>query len=119
MRRKRRAPITQLARAGERTQILTADKPVDEVRFRATVLDGQPAGRIEIDTGDPLPRTAELGPENRLDTTGMKTLAIIPDRDTAITFLNVNRPGSTWVFAGGIVLVGAAVGLTLYDMLGG
>ena len=42
MRRRRRAPLTQLARAGERTQLLIGDAPLAQVRFTATVLGGTP-----------------------------------------------------------------------------
>ena len=117
MARKRRAPPTQLARAGERTIILVGDEAVPEVRFRATTLAGDPAGRVEIDTGDPLPRTAELAPEVRLDATGLRSLAVIPEADTAITFLPVERPSSPAYLVLGGVLVAGAVGWTLLDML--
>ena len=119
MRRRRRAPTTQLARAGERTFILTADVPVDEIRFRATTLTGAPRGRIEIETGDPLPRTADLAEENRLDARGLRRLAIIPESDTAITFLPVERQGSNWVFLVGAIVVLVAIGWTALDFVGG
>ena len=37
MRRRRRAPTTQLARAGERTRILVSDSPLAQARFKATI----------------------------------------------------------------------------------
>lgn len=118
-RRRRRAPTTQLARAGERTIILVGDEPVPEIRFRATTLTGKPAGRIEIDTGDALPRTAELGPEVRLDATGLRQMAVIPEADTAITFLPVKRPSSPLYFILGVVVLGGAVIWTFWDFLAG
>ena len=119
MARKRRAPTTQLARAGERTIILLGDEPVPEIRFRATTLSGAPHGRVEIDTGEPLPRTAELAAEVRLDATDLQSLAVIPEADTAITFLPVDRPSSpAYLVLGGVLLAGA-VGWTAWDFLGG
>lgn len=119
MRRRRRAPGTQLARAGERTVILTVDEPVDEVRFRAATLTGTPSGRIEIDTGAELPRTAELAPENRIPGSGLVGLSIIPDSDTAITFLPAERPGNTPALVFGLILVAGAVSWTLFDFMAG
>ena len=118
-RRRRRAPTTQLARAGERTIILVGDEPVPEIRLRATTLTGEPAGRIEIDTGDALPRTAELGSEVRLDATGLRQMAVIPEADTAITFLPIERPSSPLYFALGVIVLGGAVVWTFWDFLAG
>ncbi len=118
MARKRRAPTTQLARGGERTIILVGDDPVPEIRFRATVLDGEPAGRIEIDTGDALPRTAALASEVRMDASGLKTLSVIPEADTAISFLPVDRPTSPVYFILGSLMLIGAVGWTAWDLLG-
>ncbi|MEM7582873.1 MAG: hypothetical protein AAF560_05790 [Acidobacteriota bacterium] len=119
MRRRRRAPTTQLARAGERTILLVGDEPVPEIWFRASTLSGTPRGRIEIDTGETLPRTAELGEDNRLDATGLKSLAVIPEADTAISFRRIEKPGSTWVFVAGSLFVAAAVGWTAWEFLAG
>ncbi|MEM6661985.1 MAG: hypothetical protein AAF666_07385 [Pseudomonadota bacterium] len=119
MRRKRRAPTTQLARAGERTVILIGDEAVPEIWFRASTLSGTPRGRIEIDLGEDLPRTADLAEDNRLDATGLKTLAIIPEADTAITFRRIEKPGSDWMFLAGGVAMAVAIGWTAWDFLGG
>ncbi len=119
MARKRRAPTTQLARAGERTIILVGDDPVPQIRFRASTLAGKPRGRIEIDTGDPLPRTAELAPEVLLDATGLRSLAVIPEADTAISFLPVDRPSSPIYMALGFALFLGAVGWTAWDLVMG
>ena len=119
MRRRRRAPTTQLARAGERTYILTNDADVKEIRFRATVLDGTPTGRVEIESGKGLPRTQALEPENVIDATGMTRLALVPDKDTAITFTKQYDAGSFWAMIGGMIFVAVAVGWTAWDFLGG
>lgn len=119
MARRRRAPTTQLARAGERTIILVGDEPVPEIRFRATTLTGEPRGRIEIETGEALPRTAALVSEVRLDAAGLVRLSVIPEADTAITFLPVERPTSpAYMVLGGVLLLGA-VGWTIWDYIGG
>ena len=118
MRRRPRPPGTQLARAGERTVILTADKPVPEVRFRASTLNNQPAGRVEVDRGSG-PETLELGPEVRIDGEGLVAVSVVPDADTAITFLPVERPGNLPMMIGGMILLTGATLWTLYDFVGG
>ena len=118
-RRKRRAPTTQLARAGERTIILVGDEPLPQIRFRATTLTGDPAGRVEVDVGDDLPRTAELAPEVTLDATGLRSLAVIPEADTAITFLPVEQPSSPIYLVMGFVMIIIAVGWTFWDVVMG
>ena len=118
-RRKRRAPTTQLARAGERTIILVGDDPLPQVRFRASTLTGEPKGRVEIDTGEDLPRTAELGPEVTLDATGLRSLAVIPESDTAITFLPVERPTSPLYLVLGFAIMAGTLGYTLWNMVMG
>lgn len=116
--RRRRAPTTQLARAGERTRILISDSPLPQVRFQATTLGGTPAGRIEIETLNGS-RTAELEAENLLDTTGLISLSVVPRTDTAITFKTVDRPTNLpLAIAGGVLLIGA-VAWTAFDFLGG
>ena len=117
MRRRRRAPTTQLARAGERTRILVSDSPLAQARFKATTLDGQPAGRIEIETTGGT-RTAELGPDNRLDTTGLISLSVVPHSDTAISFVPVERPTNPAFFALAAVLLLGGLAWTAYDFLG-
>ena len=117
MRRLRRAPTTQLARAGERTLVPRADKPVPEVRFRATTLAGPARGRIEIDTGENLPRTQPLAEENVVPGAGLVALSIVPEADTAITFLPAERPSNIPMMIGGLVVVFGALGWTAYDFL--
>ena len=119
MRRIRRAPGTQLARAGERTTILRVDKPVPQVRFRATTLKGSPEGRIEIDTGQTLPRSERLAPENHVPGDGLVSLSIVPEHDTAITFLPTERPGNTPALLGGMALMVGAIGWTMFEFLAG
>ncbi|MEM7056861.1 MAG: hypothetical protein AAF557_04685 [Pseudomonadota bacterium] len=118
MRRRPRPPGTQLARAGERTLILTADKPVPEVRFRASSLADDPKGRVEIDRGSG-PEVQELGTEVRIDGTGLVAVSIVPEADTAITFLPAEQPGNWPFMIGGMILLAAASLWTLYDFLGG
>ena len=118
MRRRPRPPGTQLARAGERTLILTADKPVPEVRFRASSLADEPKGSVHVDRGSGL-EVQDLGPEVRIDGAGLVAVSIVPDADTAITFLPVERPGSLpFMILGMIILAGASL-WTLYDFMGG
>ena len=118
MRRRPRPPGTQLARAGERTLILTADKPVPEVRFRASSLANDPRGRVEIDRGTG-PEVQDLGPEVRIDGTGLVAVSIVPEADTAITFLPIEQPGNWPMMILGMILLAAASLWTLYDFLGG
>ena len=118
MRRRRRAPTTQLARAGERTRILVSDSPLPEARFKASTLDGTPKGRIEIETVDGT-RTAELNPDNRLDTSGLISLSVVPQADTAITFVPVDRPANLPMAIGAGLLMLGAIAWTAYDFLGG
>ena len=118
MRRRRRAPTTQLARAGERTRILISDSPLAEVRFRASTLNGTPEGRIDIETVDGT-RTAALTQDNLLDTTGLISLSVVPQSDTAITFVPTDRPANApMAIAAGIVMLGA-IAWTAYETLGG
>lgn len=116
MRRRVRPPATQLARGGERTLILRADKPVPEVRFRAAALSGDPSGRIEVDRGSGLPERQDLGIENAIDGNGLVAVTIIPDADTAITFLPVERGTNPALVLAGLVLVIGAGLWTLYDL---
>ena len=117
-RRRVRPPGTQLLRAGERTHILNADKPVPEVRFRATVLDGVPRGRITVDRVDG-PETQELVDEVWIDGTGLVAVSVVPETDTAITFLPVERPSSPAFFLLGGVLFLGAIGWTFWELVGG
>ena len=117
MRRRPRPPATQLARAGERTLILTADRPVPEVRFRAAALVDQPAGRVEIERGSG-PEILDLASEVRIDGEELVSVSIVPEADTAITFLPVDRPGNLPLMIFGFVLLAAASLWTLYDFMG-
>lgn len=116
MRRRPRAPGTQLARAGERTLVLTADRPVPEVRFRASTLNDAPKGRVEVDrvSGKYI---QDLGDEVRIDGNGLVTVSIVPEADTAITFLPADQP-QNWpmMLLGMLVLAGATL-WTLYDFV--
>ncbi|MEM0987700.1 MAG: hypothetical protein AAGK00_02380 [Pseudomonadota bacterium] len=106
-RRRRRAPDTQLARAGERTQLLIGDAPLAEVRFKATVMDGPVTGTVSIETVDGT-RTADLTDDNRLDTHGLISLSVVPQRNTAITFVPAQgRPFGAGVVLGGALIIGA------------
>ena len=117
MRRKLRRPSTQLARAGERTCIVTADEPVPYVVFRAASLEGEPEGRIDVRRTAGTETQPLLG-ENRVDGTGLVDISIVPKRDTAITVrVLTDRPTSMPLAIGGIVLVIGAVVFTAWDML--
>jgi len=118
MRRRRRAPGTQLARAGRRTCILTVDTPVPLVRFRASVLDGDPSGQVEADRGGPLPQISALREQVEISGADLIAVSVVPDHDTAITFLPVRRADSMPAMIGGLVLVAAAIGWTVYEFLG-
>ena len=118
MRRRPRPPGTQLARAGERTLILTADKPVTEVRFRASTLMDAPKGRVEIDRSSGLD-VQELGSEVRIDGNGLVTVSIVPEADTAITFLPIEQQGNLPMMILGIAVLAAATLWTLYDYVMG
>ena len=117
MRRRRRAPTTQLARAGERTQILIGDAPLAQARFTAQVFDGTPRGRIDLETVHG-PRTAELTDDNLLDTDGLISLSVVPEQDTAISFRPIERPSNPLIFVTGAALVLGAAAWTAYEFLG-
>ena len=119
MRRRRLSgPGTQLARAGERTKLLIGDGLVPKVRFKATTLQGTPRGRVDIETVHGT-RTAELGVENLLDTDGLISLSVVPEADTAISFVPVDRPANLpLALAAGAAILGA-IAWTAYDTLGG
>lgn len=122
MRRRQRTPGTQLLRAGERNRIVMADIPIDEVRFRATVLNGAPSGRVEVERrgeAEAEMHVQQLGAENRIDASGLIQISVVPEADTAITFLPVNRPGSLPAVIGGAVLVFGAIGWTALELFGG
>ncbi|MEM9062897.1 MAG: hypothetical protein AAGD13_20735 [Pseudomonadota bacterium] len=119
--RRLRRPTTQLARAGERTCILTVDREVPLVRFRATTLQGEPAGRVEVETGSkdaPVLNVRDLAGEVEIDGDALVQISIVPERDTAITFLPVNTPTSPVWFAVGTVLVLGASLWTAWDFFG-
>ena len=117
MRRRPRPPATQLARAGERTVILTADRPVPEVRFRASALVDEPACRVEVERGTG-PEVLNLSPEVRIDGAELLSVSVVPEADTAITFLPVDRPSNVPMMILGMILLTAASIWTLYDFMG-
>ena len=118
MRRVLRRPSTQLARAGERTCIITADTPVPYVRFRASSLTGPVAGRIDVLRSGGT-EVVPLRDENRIDGAGLREITIVPDRDTAITVRTItDAPTSLPLVIGGTVLVIGAVLLTAWDVMG-
>ncbi|MGD1922691.1 MAG: hypothetical protein ACFB03_00685 [Paracoccaceae bacterium] len=120
--RRLRRPTTQLARAGERTCILTVDRAVPSVRFRATTLQGEPTGRIEVETGSPdTPDMSvrDLASEVEIRGDGLVRVSIIPRSDTAITFLPTETPASPLWFAVGAILVFGASIWTAWDFFGG
>lgn len=116
MLRRRRAPTTQLARAGERTRLVVADEPIPELRFRAATLADSVEGTIEalMDSGR---QTQPLGAENLLDARGLKELSVVPMHDTAITFLPPKRTAfqPATLLGAGMVLV--AIVWTAWDLL--
>ena len=118
MRRRQRAPTTQLARAGERTRILISNSPLAEVEFKATCLTGAPSGTIHIETVDGT-RAATLGPDNLVNTDGLISMAVVPEADTAITFQTPKRPSNPLLVALGTVLLIGAVAWTAWDVMGG
>lgn len=117
MGRRRRAPGTQFARAGERTTILLGDMPLDRIRFRAVTLVGEPTGRIEMELAEGKRLVEELKGEQTLAAGDLKSLSVVPEHDTAITFLPVDRPSSPLYFLlGGALLLGAVL-LTAWDFV--
>ena len=111
-----RGPRMQLARAGERTEVLAGSGEADSLRFNATVLEGAVEGRIEIEDADG-PRTAPLHPENLVEGTGLTKIAVCPTRDTAITLVRESGPAPAALIGGGLLLAGA-IGWTLLDTFG-
>lgn len=116
MRRRVRPPQTQLARAGERTVIITADRPVPEIRFRASCLEGTPSGRVEVDRADG-PETLALSQEVAIDGNGLVAISVVPDADTAISFLPIDRPDNPVLFVAGLAMLAGASLWTLYDFM--
>ena len=115
--RRVRPPGTQLARAGERTLIIKADIPVPEVRFRASVMEGAPTGRILVDRADG-PETLDLQQETRIDGDGLIAITVVPDRDTAITFQPAQRPGNAPLAIAGFILLVGGMLWTSWEFLG-
>ncbi|MEM7422365.1 MAG: hypothetical protein AAF334_01510 [Pseudomonadota bacterium] len=92
------------------------------VRFRAMVLHGQPAGRIEIErerNGHAVSEVLALDTEHLIDGADLVSISLIPERDTAITFLPTIERRSVLVFALGMVLVIGATVWTALDFIGG
>ena len=117
MARRRRAPTTQLARAGERTKILISDSPLPEVRFRANCLTDTPAGTVHVETLDGT-RIAPLGPDNTIDTTGLISMSVVPKADTTITFVPTDRPSNPLFVAIGAMMLVGALAWTFLNMVG-
>ena len=117
MRRRQRAPTTQLARAGERTRILISDSPIAEVKFKATCLTGDPTGTVHLETVDG-GRTEPLAADNRLNTDGLISMSVVPEADTAITFQPPDRPSNPVVVALGALFLTGALLWTGWDLLG-
>ncbi|MEM1300204.1 MAG: hypothetical protein AAGH68_13105 [Pseudomonadota bacterium] len=115
--RRRRAPTTQLARAGERTRLLVSDGEIAEVKFKATCLSGTPAGTVHLETVDGM-RSAPLGPDNRLDTAGLISMSVVPEADTAITFQPPDRPSNPLAVLLGAVFLFGALAWTGWGLLG-
>ena len=118
MARRRRAPMTQLARAGERTTILVGDGTQSDVVFRARTLAAQLAGTLEIETAQGR-RNQPLADVNALDATDLTRLSVVPDSDTVITFVPPSRPSSPVWIAIGMVFLCAAVAWTGWDLIAG
>jgi len=116
--RRRRTPHVQLARAGERLRLLIGDSPVRTVRFRATVLDGAPAGRIDIETVGGA-RTEPLAEDNRLEVDGLISLSVVPERDTAVSFVPIETRRFNPAAALGGLMILVAIGWTLWNAAGG
>jgi len=97
--------------------ILRADTPVPAVHFRASVLDGVPAGRVEIERAAGT-EIAALRPEVRIDGAGLVSVSLIPECDTAVTFLPIDRPGNLPLMIAGLALLLGALAWTAFDILG-
>ena len=120
LRRARRNRV-QLLRAGERSHVLIADTEVPLVRFRAQCLQGEPAGTVEVKSGNaesPNTRTFPLHVENIIDASGLVSVSIVPDQDTAITFTSEAQHTSIMMTLLGAIFVVGATLWTAWEFLG-
>ena len=121
MLRRKRRQSTHLLRAGQRANVFQSDEPAPFVRFRAQVLQGEPAGRIDYETGDPAnpqKHAADLGVENLFEGVGVLKISVVPTHDTAITFQPPEQGGSFFYLLVGFLFVLGATVWTARDFLG-
>lgn len=122
LRRKRRAG-THLLRAGERTQVFQSETGVPFARFRAMTLKGEPVGRIDFETGDPAEPRAHsdaLCAENLIENGPILKISIVPEHDTAITFVQRDdSKGSVFYMVLGFAFICVATAWTAWDFMGG
>ena len=113
MLRRRRRQSTHLLRAGQRAQVFQSDVGAAFVRFRAQVLQGEPQGRIDYETGDPTrpaKHSAPLGADNLFEDIDVLNISVVPTQDTAITFAPPEQGGSFfYLFIGFLFVLGATV----------
>lgn len=122
MRRRARRPGTHLLRAGQRTAVFASKDGVPELRFRAQVLQGRPEGRVEIETGDadkPDRSVLDLGIENALTGDPIRSVSVVPAKDTAITFETGQSGGGIAYTLLGAAFVVLATVWTAWDFVGG
>lgn len=123
MRRRQRRAGTYLLRAGERTLVFQSETGAPFARFRAMTLKGEPCGRIDYETGDlasPSTHTEVLAAENVIETGPILKISIVPEHDTAITFVpKVDRKGSALYLVLGFVFICVATFWTAWDFFGG
>lgn len=123
MRRRQRRAHTHLLRAGERTEVFKSEDGAPYARFRAMTLKGEPAGRIDYETGEastPVAHTTSLAPENVIELGPILRISIVPEHDTAITFVPKGDPKTSPIYMIlGFVLVCIATAWTAWDFIGG
>ena len=120
--RRRRRPATHFLRAGHRARIFASDEGVPFLRFRAATLKGDPAGRIEIETGDTgqaAQQVFQLRPDNRFENADIRAVSIVPEHDTAITFVPAETKGFLFYLIVGAAFVAGATLWTLWEAVGG
>ena len=121
MRRRLRRPATQLLRAGHRARIFASEEGVQSLRFRAATLKGNPAGRVEVETGPggtAAQRVFKLHPDNTFEDTDIRAVSIVPEHDTAITFVPAETKGSLFYLIVGAVFVAGATLWTFWEAMG-
>ncbi|MEM7213074.1 MAG: hypothetical protein AAF479_14485 [Pseudomonadota bacterium] len=122
MLRRKRRPGTHLLRAGQRTNTFESDEGVPEVRFRAQVLQGQPSGRIDVEAGEPdapVRRVLDLQVDNAIIEDRVRKISIVPDSDTAITFVTEQDKPSIFYPIIGAAFVLLATATTFWEFIGG